>query len=238
MAIYFFSDAHLGASDSQGEKDKLEKMFRFFDIVKNDGEKLFILGDLFDFWFEYKNAIPKQHLKVVFRLAQLVESGVEVHYIKGNHDFWLGDFLEKEAGIKIYSDSLTTEIQGKKLLILHGDGVAPSDWGYRILKRILRNKLNIWLYRKIPTDWGIPLAKFVAGRSRDYTAGRPNGFLKEYNEYAEQRLSEGHDVILMGHVHHAEIKELNGGLYINTGDFLQAFSYVKMQNGEFVLEHV
>ncbi|MFH2036939.1 MAG: UDP-2,3-diacylglucosamine diphosphatase, partial [Candidatus Zixiibacteriota bacterium] len=233
MAIYFFSDAHLGASDTQGEKEKLEKLFRFFDLVKTDAEKLFILGDLFDFWFEYKNAIPKQHLKVVFRLTQLAESGVEIHYLKGNHDFWLGDFLEKEAGIKIHSDSIETELQDKRLFILHGDGVAPSDWGYRILKRILRNRLNIWLYQKIPTDWGIPLAKFVAGRSRDYTSGRTNSFLKEYDQYAEKKLSEGYDAVIMGHVHQAEIKVMDGGLYINSGDFIHEFSYIKMTNGVF-----
>ena len=117
MAIYFCSDAHLGEADQAKEKLKLEKLYAFLELVKNDGEKLFILGDLFDFWFEYKHAIPKTHLRVIFNLASLVDKGIAVHYISGNHDFWLGEFLSREAGIKIHRDFSETVEQDKRIFV-------------------------------------------------------------------------------------------------------------------------
>ena len=111
-AIYFVSDAHLGSDDAASEQVKLSKLFAFFELVAREGEKLYILGDLFDFWFEYKQAIPKQHLKVIFKLAALVEHGVPIHYITGNHDFWLGDFLSREVGITIHRDGIAVTEQG------------------------------------------------------------------------------------------------------------------------------
>jgi len=238
MAIYFFSDAHLGENDKEREKGKLEKIYAFLEMVKNDGEKLFILGDLFDFWFEYKHAIPKEHLKVVFKLAALVEDGIEVHYISGNHDFWLGNFLSREAGITIHRDYLKIDEQGKKLFLIHGDGISPSDKGYRVLKKILRNRFNIWLYRKVPTDWGIPLAKWVSGSSRNYTSGRSKHFIKDYEIYAGKKLAEGFDAVVIGHLHVPILKELDGGVYLNTGDFIKHFSYGRMDDGKITLEYI
>lgn len=238
MALYFFSDAHIGEADKEKEKIKLEKVFAFLDVVKNDGEKLFILGDLFEFWFEYRHAIPKEHLRVVFRLAALVDSGIEVHYISGNHDFWLGEFLSREAGIVIHRDCLETVEQNKKLFMIHGDGLSPSDRGYRVLKKILRNRVNIWLYRKVPADWGIPLAKFVAGLSRSRTSDRAMKFLKDYDKYATGKLSGGYDAVIIGHVHKPVLREFDSGTYLNTGDFIDHFSYGRMENGRLTLEYI
>jgi len=238
MAIYFFSDAHLGEKDSNRERFKVEKLNAFLDLIKTDCEKLYILGDLYDFWFEYKHAIPKNHLKIVFRLASMVEKGLEVHYITGNHDFWLGDFLSREAGFIIHRDHFETSEQGVKLYITHGDGISPSDRGYRILKKILRNPINIWLYRKLPPDWGIPLAKAVAGSSREYTSGRTLKFLQDYEDFASRKLNEGFDAVIIGHLHHPVKKEMGKGIYLNTGDFIEHFSYVKMENGKFTLTNI
>jgi len=238
MAIYFFSDAHLGEADKSKEELKIKKIFSFLDIVKNDGEKLFILGDLFDFWFEYKHAIPKEHLRLVFHLAALIESGVEVHYMSGNHDFWLGEFLSREAGIIIHRDYYETTEQGKRLFLIHGDGIATSDWGYRILKRILRSRVNIWLYQKLPADWGIPLAKWVSSSSRSYTRGRPPRFLKDYEKYAARKIAEGYDAVIIGHLHHPILQDYEGGTYLNTGDFIEHFSYGRMEAGKLTLEYL
>jgi len=238
MAVYFFSDAHLGAAEKSREKTKLEKLSGLFDLVKTDGSRLYILGDLFDFWFEYKHAIPKEHLRVVFQLAALVEAGIEVHYITGNHDFWLGGFLSREAGITIHRDFLEITEDGRKIFLIHGDGLSPGDWKYRILKRILRNRVNIWLYRKIPTDWGIPLAKFVSGSSRLHTSGRENKFIKDYEIYASGKIKEGYDAVIIAHTHQPVRLEMDGGVYLNTGDFMNHFSYVKLNEGEFSLEYL
>jgi UDP-2,3-diacylglucosamine hydrolase len=238
MAIYFFSDAHLGAADKAGESLKIARLNALLDMIRTDGEKLFILGDLFDFWFEYKHAVPKEHLKIVFRLAALVEEKKEAHYISGNHDFWLGEFLSREAGIIIHRDYYEFEAQGKKIFMIHGDGLSPSDWGYRILKKILRNRVNIWLYRKIPPDWGIPLAKYVSSSSRGYTAGREPKFVKDYEIYAGKKITEGYDAVVIGHLHIPVYKEMNGGIYLNTGDMIEHFSYGKLEGGKLSLEYL
>jgi UDP-2,3-diacylglucosamine hydrolase len=168
----------------------------------------------------------------------MVEEGIEVHYITGNHDFWLGDFLSREAGLVIHRDQHETVEQGKKLFLIHGDGLSPSDGGYRFLKKILRNRLNIWLYRKLPVDWGIPLAKYVAGKSRSHTSGRTMKFLQDYEDYAAAKLKEGYDAVVIGHLHQPVRKEFEEGLYLNSGDFIKNFSYLRMENGEFSLEYM
>jgi UDP-2,3-diacylglucosamine hydrolase len=239
MAVYFLSDAHLGSDDADNEKLKTEKLFDFFDLVKRDGSELFILGDLFDFWFEYKHAIPKQHLKVVFRLAALVEQGIPIHYITGNHDFWLGSFLADEVGIEIHRDHMEVTRDDLRLFLIHGDGLSPSDWKYRIFVRApLRNRLAIWLYRLIPPDWGIPLAKAVSSHSRGYTADREPAFLKDYEKYAQKKLYDGYDAVVIGHVHYPDLKRYDAGIYLNTGDFYHHFSYGKLDDGRLSLEYM
>lgn len=238
MAIYFFSDAHLGASNKELENIKSEKLFSLLDLIQSDGQKLFILGDLFDFWFEYKHAIPKEHLKVVFRLAALIEQGIEVHYISGNHDFWLGDFLSREGGLIIHRDHYETTEDNRRLFMIHGDGLSPGDWKYRILRRILRNKVNIWLYQKIPCDIGIPLAKYVSRSSALHSEGSINRFVKDYEIYAQEKLKGGYDAVLIGHTHYPQKIEYNNGIYINTGDMINNFSYCRLKDGELTLEYI
>ncbi len=238
MAVYFFSDVHLGMTDKKQEIIKLEKIYSLFDLIKADADKVYILGDLFDFWFEYKHAIPKEHLQVVFKLAAMIENGIEIHYISGNHDFWLGDFLANEVGIKIHRDFYETIENGKKLFMIHGDGLSPGDWKYRILRRILRNKVNIWLYQKIPCDIGITFAKFVSGSSALHSEGSINRFVKDYEIYAEEKLKGGYDAVLICHTHYPQRFEYDGGIYLNTGDMITNFSYGKLNNGELTLEYI
>lgn len=238
MAVYFFSDVHLGAAEYKEEQIKLDKLYKLLDLIKADGTKVFILGDLFDFWFEYKHAIPKDHLNVVFRLAQLVEQGVEIHYISGNHDFWLGEFLSREVKIVIHRDYYETVEKGKKIFMIHGDGLSPSDWKYRILKKILRNRINIWLYQKVPPDWGIPLAKYVSSSSRAHTGKRPNKFIQDYRDYAGKKTGQGYDYVMIGHTHVPERLDFEKGSYINTGDFIEHYTYARFDNGKMILEYL
>lgn len=247
MAVYFFSDVHLGSADKEQESIKLEKLYSLFDLIRADAKncdkaansnKVYILGDLFDFWFEYKHAIPKEHLQVVFKLAAMIESGIEVHYISGNHDFWLGQFLEKEVGLIIHKDYYETTEDSQRLFMIHGDGLSPSDWRYRILRRILRNKINIWLYQKIPCDIGIPFAKYVSKSSALHSEGSISRFVKDYEIYAEKKIKDGYDAVLIGHTHCPQRMELNGGIYLNTGDMIRNFSYARLDNGELTLEYL
>ena len=236
MALYVFSDAHLGSGTPDLEARKVEKIRALFERVRADGDRLVILGDLFDFWFEYKHAIPKDHHQVLFMLTELVRSGVAVDYVSGNHDFWMDDFFAAHIGVTLHRDSLDLEYDGRRLHMTHGDGLAPADRGYRLLKRILRNRFNIWLYRKLPPDWAIPLAKKVSGSSREYTSRRDHTFARDYETYAREKLEAGYDVVAIGHLHIPVYEKWDTGTYINTGDFISHFSYARMDNGVMTLE--
>jgi UDP-2,3-diacylglucosamine hydrolase len=171
-------------------------------------------------------------------LRGLVQAGIAVDYVSGNHDFWMDDYFETQIGVTLHRDSLDTEYNGKRLHMTHGDGLAKADRGYRFLKRILRNRFNIWLYRKLPTDWAIPLAKFVSGSSRDYTSKRDHTFAPDYEQYAADKLTGDYDIVVIGHLHIPVLTELDGGTYVNSGDFINHFSYVKLDATGVRLEYL
>jgi UDP-2,3-diacylglucosamine hydrolase len=228
MALYIFSDAHLGAHSEELEARKQQKIAALFDMVRADGDRLVILGDLFDFWFEYKHAIPKDHHRVLCMLDGLIQQGIPIDYVSGNHDFWMGDFFTTEMSITVHRDTFDLEYEGKRLHLIHGDGLAKADSGYRFLKRILRNRVNIWLYQKLPPDWAIPLAKAVSGSSRNYTSGRDPDFVADYEAYAKEKLANSYDIVAIGHLHIPTIQHYDNGTYINTGDFIEHFTYAKI----------
>jgi len=235
-AIYFLSDAHLGGEDESKEKIKEQKLLSLLGRIKEDGEYLYLVGDMFEFWFEYKNAIPKGHLQILSKLKELVDSGVKVIYLVGNHDFWLGDFLPTNLGIPIFKDSIEAVHQGKRIFISHGDGLAKKDRGYRILKKILRNRVNIFLYRQIPPDLSYPLAKFVSRRSRSWVQKRDTAFLQEYENFAVEKITQGFDAVILAHTHVPVIKNSGNRVYINLGDWFLHFTYGLLRDGQFSLE--
>lgn len=243
-AIYFISDAHLGAEEKEREKIKEHRLISFLEKIREDGECLYILGDMFEFWFEYKNVIPKDHFHVLSQLKYVVDCGIKVSYVVGNHDFWLGDFLTKQMGIEIFKDPLEVNHQGKRIFLAHGDGLAKRDLGYRILKKILRNRVNIFLYRQIPPDISYPLAKFVAGKSRAQADRREASYLEDYRDFASGKIRQGFDAVILAHTHvptlenlsQASIDSPQRGIYLNIGDWFKNFTYGKLVEGKFCLE--
>jgi UDP-2,3-diacylglucosamine hydrolase len=224
-SIFFLSDAHLGAEGPEKEKSKEGKLISLLDRIKDEGELLYLVGDMFEFWFECKNVIPKEHFRVLIKLKELVDSGIEIKYLVGNHDFWLGDFLPKKIGIPIFREPVEVMHQGKRIFIAHGDGFAKNDLGYRILKRILRNRVNIWLYRQIPPDISYPLARSVARSSRSYVQKRDTGYLQDYEDFAAAKIKGGFDAVILAHTHVPVLRNLAGGTYLNLGDFFRHFTY-------------
>jgi len=224
---YFISDIHLGAKSEEEEKERISRFLRILKEIEEKADKLFIVGDLFDFWFEYKYVIPKRFFSILHQLKKIREKDIEVHYLTGNHDFWLGEFFTKELGILTYENDWAGEISGKKFYLYHGDGVAKKDSGYRLLKKILRNKTNLRIYRWLHPDVGIPLARMVSGSSRHYTNRINLNDNDDYLEFARSKFDEGYDYVLMGHRHNPlEINE-SGKKYINLGDWLVHFSYAE-----------
>lgn len=236
MALYIFSDAHLGCGTPESEAEKRAKISQLCALVHGDGDRLIILGDLFDFWFEYNHVIPKAYHEVLFELYALRRKGIQIDYISGNHDFWMGDFFEKHLGITVHIDSLKLDYAGKRIYLCHGDGLAEGDSGYRFLKRVLRNKLAVRLYRKLTPDWAYPLARHVSGRSRKYTARRDHEFAEDYAAFAEKQLSEGYDVVIIAHLHIPVLQKFAQGTYINTGDFIHHFTYARINETHVSLE--
>ncbi len=230
-AIYFLSDVHLSLNN--GDVEKL--VVKFLNSIKDKASHLYILGDLFDFWLEYEHVIPAGYLKTLSTLLNLSESGVKIFYLPGNHDFWMMDYLERQAGIKLCDDTYEAEHSGKKIHFYHGDGLAYGDHGYRFIKKLFRNRFLISLYKLLPVDLAYRIANKSSHTSRQYTSNKPKD-LQGYYDYAARKIREGADVVMVGHTHYPEMKYLEDGLYINTGDWLTHNTYVVLENGEFKLE--
>ncbi len=236
-STYFISDVHLGALPAGEEKDRVLLFLNFLKELEKKAKRIFFVGDLFDFWFEYKYVIPKRYFSVLHQLKNLANKNIEMHYLTGNHDFWLGEFFNKEMGIITHEYDWSGEIEGKKFYLYHGDGIAKKDVGYRILKRILRNKINIKIYRWLHPDFGIPFARFVSGSSRLYTNRINLNDNDDYTEFAKSKFDEGYDFVLMGHRHNPLEFEFENKKYINIGDWLVHFSYVVFDGKDLRLEY-
>jgi len=232
--IYFVSDAHLDLQKE--ETDREDKLISFFEIVKSDGKCLYIVGDLFDFWFEYKYTVPAGYFRILAALYDLTGSGTAVYYIPGNHDFWMKDYLKKQVGVELTGDRLETDHFNKKILITHGDGIRVDDRGYRFIKRIFRNKFCIWLFSQVPVNIAYRLAMSTSRASRGYTTSRDMKDSTDYIEFAKRENENGFDAVVMGHVHIPEIEKAGPGLYINCGDFFNHYSYVVLDEGGFQLK--
>ena len=193
---YFISDLHLGAAYPGIKPDREKILLRFLEQKAAGASHLFILGDLFEFWMEYQSYIPKEFFKTLAALARLVQSGVEVHYLTGNHDFNLGRFFEDSLGIKIHTEPMCLHLQGKKLLLLHGDGLAQSDWKYRIMKKILIHPLSNRCFRLLHPDFGMTLARALSKASRDRHQNLPR-HMDEYQNASQALLKQGKQDILI-----------------------------------------
>ncbi len=226
-ATYFISDAHLGASTVKKERLKEEKLLSFFEYVSQNGERLFIVGDLFDFWFEYRTVIPKGYTRVLCALSRLNDVGIELHYIAGNHDFWMKDYLSREYGFQIHFDEVDITINRKRFYLFHGDGLARDDTGYRLLKKIFRNRVNIFLYSLLHPDLGVPLARWISSLSRSHTSRDNPPSDEDYILRSLKKFEEGFDFSIFGHLHSPRFQEFGQKVYINLGDWIDNFNYAE-----------
>ena len=233
--IFFISDAHLGLKEENREKEREERLTEFLKYVEKNGDGLTIVGDLFDFWFEYRSVVPRRYFSIVFALKTMVNQGINVDYVTGNHDFWISSFFENELGIKVHRDPLEMVVNGKRLYVAHGDGLAKKDVGYRMIKRILRHPLNIRLYRLVHPDLGFALALFFSKLSRDHREIKNRD--DEYKQYAKARFVEGFDAVVLAHTHRPQEFHENGRTYINIGDWMNHFTYGKFEGGRLSLEY-
>ena len=229
--IYFLSDFHLGAPDHASSLLREKRIVKFLDEIKNDAEQIFILGDIFDFWYEYKRVIPKGFVRILGKLAELTDAGIEVHFFVGNHDMWMKGYFEKELNIKVYHRPEEFDLKGKKFFIGHGDGLGPGDHRYKFLKKIFRNKFSKWLFGIFHPGFGIGLADYFSSKSRKATGKTNEQFLGEDREWLiifsrEMMKTNQYDYFIFGHRHlPIDFKLSDATHYINLGDWIKYNSY-------------
>ena len=240
--IYFLSDFHLGAPDAASSLQREKQVVRFLDEIKNDAAEIFLVGDMFDFWYEYRRVIPKGYTRLLGKLAELSDAGIPMHFFVGNHDMWMRDYFQKELNIPIYFEPKEFERNGKRFLIGHGDGLGPGDKGYKFLKRVFRNPLCKWLFGILPPYIGMGLANYLSRRSRAQTGASEEIFLGEDKEwliiYCKEVLKEKKiDIFVFGHRHLAIDFRLNdNSRYINLGDWIHYYTYAVFDGNKLELK--
>ena len=227
----FISDIHLGCSPTDALPNREELLSQKLKEWQNSASHVFLLGDVFEFWMEYNSFIPKEHFWFLAELKNLVAAGVEVHYLPGNHDFNLGDFFSKQLGIIVHEDEIQISIQGKNLYLVHGDGIAKSDWKYRIIKKIIKHPLSNWIFKLLHPDWGMFLARLVSQTSRDHGSHQSTPY-DEYEIAAWDLLEKNNaDIVIHGHTHRPHIKTKNDKVYANSGQWLFAANFLELNDG-------
>lgn len=229
--IYFLSDFHLGAPDMQQSLVREKLIVQFLEDVKASAHAIFIVGDLFDFWYEYRTVVPRGFVRILGKLAELSDAGISIHFFVGNHDMWMRNYFQKEMGIPVYHEPQTFRFNDHQFLVGHGDGLGPGDGGYKALKKLFRNPVAQWLFGIVPPVIGVGLANFFSKKSRDQQAGEEHHFLGEEQEwlivYAREKLKQKHfDFFVFGHRHlPIDFRLSEKSRYINLGDWIRYFTY-------------
>lgn len=222
--------------------DREKRFVKWLDYIKKDAKSLYLMGDVFDFWFEYKKAIPKGHVRLLGKLAELSDMGIEIHFFTGNHDMWAFDYLEKEIGAIMHYEPMQTTINGKSFFLGHGDGLGPGDHGYKFIKKIFSSKLCQWLFERIHPNLGISIAEFWSKKSRI-----ANGLKDEVNhgekewltQFSKEKLKTTEiDFFIFGHRHlPMEVKLNKKSKYINLGEWVNYDSYAIFDGEELSLKY-
>lgn len=235
-AAYFVSDAHLGIQFPFAARREAY-LLEFLHRISDHATHLFILGDLFDFWIEYDHAIRPDYFDTLWALKSLSHAGVELNYIAGNHDFALGPFLRDKINLRIHPERFEIHLQGRSLLLVHGDDLLSRGSHYKTLRNLLRNPLCQKLYKLLHPNLGVPLGTFFSGFSRKYRQHKDRERQKiAYRNWALEKIDAGFDMVLLGHTHAAEFVRSGKGIYCNTGNWMGDYTFAKLEKGVLTLE--
>ena len=229
--VYFSSDNHLGAPTMAQSLPREKKFVAWLDHVKKDAAAIFLLGDLFDFWFEYKTVVPKGFTRTLGKLAEISDSGIPIYFFVGNHDLWMRDYFKTELNIEVFHKPKDFTFNGTTFLIGHGDGLGPGDKGYKRMKKVFTNPFSKWLFRWLHPDIGVKLAQYMSVKNKLISGDDDAKFLGEDNEwlvqYCKRKESQKHrDYYVFGHRHlPLEINISENSKYINLGDWIQYYTY-------------
>jgi UDP-2,3-diacylglucosamine hydrolase len=229
--IYFASDNHLGAPTQEQSRPREKKFVAWLDEVKQDAAAIFLIGDLFDFWFEYKTVVPKGFTRTLGKLAEISDSGIPIYYFVGNHDLWMNGYFEEELNIPVYHKPKEFTFNNRTFLIGHGDGLGPGDKGYKRMKKVFTNPFSKWLFRWLHPDLGVKLAQYMSVKNKLISGDEDAKFLGEENEwlvqYCKKKQEDKHrDYYVFGHRHLPLNIDLNeNSKYINLGDWISYYTY-------------
>ncbi|MEI6947971.1 UDP-2,3-diacylglucosamine diphosphatase [Paraflavisolibacter sp. H34] len=229
--VFFLSDFHLGAPDAPRSLEREKLIVRFLDEIKEEAFAIFIVGDMFDFWYEYRRVVPRGHVRLLGKIAEITDAGIPVHFFVGNHDMWMKDYLQQELNVPVYFEPKEFTFDNRLFLVGHGDGLGPGDHGYKAMKKVFRNPVCQWLFGAFPPYMGIGLADYFSRKSREATGEHEEHFLGEDKEwliiYAKEVLQEKKvDFFIFGHRHLPIDFRLNGNSrYLNTGDWIRYQTY-------------
>ena len=238
--IYFASDFHLGIPDYASSLEREKKIVRWLDSVKHDAAEIYLLGDVFDFWFEYKAVVPRGFVRLMGKIAEITDSGIPVHWFTGNHDMWIFDYVPKELNVILHRSPVQKEYGGKKFYIAHGDGLGPGDHGYKLIKKVFASRLCQWLFARIHPNLGIGIARYWSGKSRIATGRNDEKYLGDDKEYlavhSKEILAKEHfDYLIFGHRHLPLEITLGKSRYVNLGDWVRYFTYAVFDGNELML---
>jgi UDP-2,3-diacylglucosamine hydrolase len=240
--IYFASDFHLGIPNKEASREREQLLCQWLDEIRKDAYCLYLVGDIFDVWFEYSNVVPKGFTRFLGKLADLSDAGLKIEAFTGNHDLWMHGYFEEELNIPVHHHPIEIEVNGKRFLIAHGDGLGPGDHGYKFLKGVLRNPLAQWLYRRLHPDTGVGIANYFSRKGPKHAEAEAE-FMGEDKEwlvqFCRQKLKEKHyDYFIFGHRHLALSYQLEPeSLYINLGDWIKYNSYAVFDGTQLSLQY-
>ena len=229
--IYFASDFHLGMPQGEVSKLREKKICDWLESISSDASEIYLLGDLFDFWFEYKTVVPRGYVRFLGKLAELTDKGIKIFVCVGNHDLWMREYLEEECGVVIFRDPMIKKFGTKNFYIHHGDGLGPGDYGYKFIKRIFASKVCQWLFARLHPNFGIWLARSLSGYSRSTTGHKDQVYLGAQEEwlivYCKEQLDREHyDYFVFGHRHLPINHALTpASRYVNLGEWMSGESW-------------
>ena len=240
--IYFASDNHLGAPTPEASAPREKRFVQWLSEIQQDAAALFLLGDLFDFWFEYKTVVPKGFVRVLGKLAEMADAGIPIHFFVGNHDLWMLDYLEKEVGIKVHYQPKEFTFNDRIFFIGHGDGLGPEDKGYKRVKKIFTNPFFQWCFRWLHPDLGMRLGHYLSVKNKLISGEEDAIFLGEdkkwLTQYAKRKYNEkARDYFVFGHRHiPLDIAINDQARYINLGDWITHFTYAEFSENTMALK--
>ena len=236
--IFFLSDFHLGAPNAESSMQRERIIIRFLESIRNEAHTIFLVGDMFDFWYEYRKVVPKGFVRLLGKMAELTDAGIQIHFFVGNHDMWMKNYFQEELNIPVYFEPKEFVFNDLKFLVGHGDGLGPGDHGYKRLKKIFRNPVCQWLFGILPPAIGMGIANYASRRSRASTGQTEEVFLGEEKEWLliysrEASLTKNFDFFVFGHRHlPIDYRLDNGSRYINLGDWISYFTYACFNGDE------